>query len=237
MKYLKTYDKLFESNSTVITLEKESDWNLVNDSTTKIIVDYKCNKLHELPNSLQQLDCSNNQLTELPELPKHLTCLYIVNNNIEYLPELPNSLRYLFCWNNSIKEIIKLPESLIEFNCSKNKLTKLPELPNKLELLGCSNNNLTELPDFPKTLKYVYIGENPLNKLPNGISEETIKQQFKANKKWFNDNVITWIINKPTDYNILKDYLSEENKEKLENEHPEIISQNQFGMFGLKNQK
>ena len=212
MKYLKTY-KLFENNSNEIYIRSENDWNLVNDSTTKITIDYYCDKLHKLPNSLQELNCENNQLTELSLLPNSLQKLFLDNNQLKELPILPDSLQYLFC--------------------SINKLTELPKLPNLLQKLDCDNNKIKKLPNLPNSLQYLYCCHNPLEALPQGIT----KEYLKGNQiYWIKENAYKWIINKPEHYNLLKEYLSEEEKEKLEKEYPEIISQDQFGMFGLKNQ-
>ena len=151
MKYLKSY-KLFESNSSEIFLRSKKDWALVNDSTIKITINYKCNKL---------------------------------------------------------------PLSLIIMHCSYNKLTKLP--------------------DLPKTLQFLNFNVNPIEELPEGITEELIKENFNKNKNYVKENALKWVLKKPKHYILLKDYLSDKDKEKLEKIHPELISQDQFGFFGLKN--
>ena len=70
-----------------------------NEGTRKIILSnlkkytklkrFDCNfcnfvKLPDLPNSLTELYCSNNDLTELPSLPNSLIELYCDDNNLTY---------------------------------------------------------------------------------------------------------------------------------------------------------
>jgi len=214
MKYLKTYNKLFESNSTEVTLNSESDWNKVNDSTIYIVIDYNIKKWHKLPKNLEKLITFSDKLTSLPN-------------------ELPNSLKLLSCFSNYLKELPTLPENLKELYCQLNKLNKLPTLPKSLIKLRCNHNNLTELPKLPDTLSECVISDNPLEKLPEGITKELLIQN---DKDWIKKNALKWILNKPTDFKLLKDYLYKNELEKLEKIHPELISQDQFGFFGLKNE-
>ena len=166
-----------------------------------------------------------------------------INNTIETLHisyttntlhKLPKSLKRLYCSFVELTELPTLPDNLEVLACNDNKLTRLPELPKTLISLYCNNNLLTELPTLPKTLKYFEIHNNSLEKLPEGITEKLLLKI--NNKNWIKENALKWIINKPIDYNILKDYLSEEDKKELNKIHPELLSQDQFGMFGLKQQ-
>ena len=217
MKYLKTY-KLFERYiNGELYLYNPTDSYDVNDNISVIRLMYKTTMLDELPKKLKILDCKSNNgwLYRLPKLPPTLEELYCDNNVISRLPELPDSLKILSCYNN--------------------KLNKLSDLPEKLTNLYCENNNLKELPDLPESLKILHCYNNPLKKLPKGINNRLLEQN--NNNGWINENAYKWIIKQPNNYNILKDYLSNEEKEKLEKIHPEILSQDQFGMFGLKNDK
>lgn len=56
-------------------------------------------------NELKELDCSNNNISE------------IIN--------IPQSLIKLNCSNNKIKSLVKLPSYLKELKCQKNNLEKL----------------------------------------------------------------------------------------------------------------
>ena len=75
-----------------------------------------------MPPGLEELICSDNQLTELPELVNYfdktktfelsyLKRLECDNNKIDVLPKLPNKLKKLKCGNNRLSE---LPELLIQ---------------------------------------------------------------------------------------------------------------------------
>jgi Leucine-rich repeat (LRR) protein len=55
--------------------------------------------------SLEELDCSNNKITE------------IIN--------IPNTLKYLNCENNEITKLNNLPNNLTGINCKKNPLKEL----------------------------------------------------------------------------------------------------------------
>jgi len=122
---------------------------------------------------------------------------------------------------------------LLDLYCFNNHLTELPELPNSLNFLNCNDNLIKILPTFPKNLNYT-ISQNPLERLPNNITKEILNNQRRL---WIKENAYKWIMKKHSDYNLLKEYLSEDEINKIEKEYTEIISQDQFGMFGLKNKE
>jgi Leucine-rich repeat (LRR) protein len=90
----------------------------------------------DLPPSLKDFDCSNNNLTALPsQLPPNLTALNCANNQLTAIPyNLPQNIEYLNCSNNQLKQ---LPADI----------TTRPNL-----ILCCANNRLAVLPDMPLTL-------------------------------------------------------------------------------------
>ena len=69
----------------------------------------------ELPESLRELYCNNNQLTEFSKLPESLIELGCGNNKLTRLPELPGSLKELQCYDGIIidDDLIK---NLSKFN-------------------------------------------------------------------------------------------------------------------------
>ena len=69
--------------------------------------------LPDLPNSLQELDCSHNFLSILPTLPVSLKYLNCGNNLLSSLPDFPPNLR-----------IIKLNDKNIILNEEQIKLIK-----------------------------------------------------------------------------------------------------------------
>ena len=123
-----------------------------------------------LPGGLLELDCSNNDISELPGFvpmdpvktgwPGTLKVLNCSNNSITALPQpLPGGLEVLDCSNNEIAELpgfvpfdpfkTGMPGALKVLNCSGNEITALPQpLPGGLEVLDCSDNLITELPGF-----------------------------------------------------------------------------------------
>jgi hypothetical protein len=125
--------------------------------------------LPDLPDDVEELDCSGNGLRDLHNLPKFLTKLYCNSNHITLVPILSNCLVILCCNYNYITELPELSEinTLKELDCSNNRLTKLPALPKGLIKLFCGCNQLTELPDLPKSLKCLSCFHNHLTFLPN----------------------------------------------------------------------
>jgi hypothetical protein len=81
--------------------------------------------------NLISLDYSNKGLRSLPELPYTLIELYCGNNQLITLPELPN-IRDLYCNGNQLRVLPKLPETLELLICYSNQLRVLPELPASL---------------------------------------------------------------------------------------------------------
>ena len=81
-----------------------------------------------MPNTLTDLDCYGNNLTNLPELPNTLTKLICHNNNLTSLPELPNTLTVLNCGNNKLNSLPELPISLTYFNYKNINSEKIVKL-------------------------------------------------------------------------------------------------------------
>ena len=201
--------------NTLIDHNNRLNENIPNDviivnKRDKLIIDYKYNKLdlskvkckviyynnqegesiknHILPNSLNFLHCSGNQLTLLPNLPNSLKGLYCSNNQLISLPELPNSLEELRCSNNQLTSLPNLSNSLIELYCRNNNLKSLPDLPNSLQRLYCHNNELTSLPNLNTCFKG-YNEVDYINYDPN-YEESKIKFLLYYNgNKWVNSYI------------------------------------------------
>jgi len=126
--------------------------------------------------TLIQLNCSDNQLTELPDLSKcvSLNALNCYNNQLTELPDLSKcvSLKYLYCSHNQLTELPDLSKyvSFTYLYCDNNQLTELPDLSKcvSLKILICSGNQLTELPDLRPcvSLKDLYCSHNQLTEEP-----------------------------------------------------------------------
>ncbi len=119
--------------------------------------------LPTLPSNLEDLQCSNNQLSvsNLAGLPDNLEILNCKFNDLSTLPSLPQTLTLLECSNNELTLLPPLPQSLTRLYCSNNELTLLPPLPQSLTRLYCSYNELTFLPPLPPVLRAFDVSNNP----------------------------------------------------------------------------
>ena len=221
MKYLKTYDKLFESRGRMITLKSDEDFNKIDDSVTDLMFYYVPSKWPKIPDHIKEI----------------IICWKKDILNFENL-ELPKELREFECDHCDLEKLPELPKKFMKLRCHYNQLTKLPKLPRSLKKLECQYNKLTEIPDLPKDIKKCFFYDNPLERLPKGISKELLRENYYVSKDWFKDNMVKWLINEPNDYDLLKEYLTETQRKTFEENGPDGFgSMEQFGMFGLKNDK
>ncbi|PSH49546.1 hypothetical protein BA193_20035 [Yersinia pseudotuberculosis] len=130
-------------------------------------------ELPTLPNNLQRLMAICNQLRTLPDtLPEHLLSLYVASNKLERLPEnLPESLyRLNVCDNPSLQFPNNWPSNLMYLNIADCELTELPTLPNTLTELSADFNQLRTLPDtLPISLLRLSVTSNQLTQLPETL--------------------------------------------------------------------
>ena len=123
-------------------LHEIQEWINVADTSAWLHLDaLKLSELPPLPEELEFLSCTSNNLTHLPPLPQ-LRELVCSRNKLIDLPELPKSLEMLFCDNNNLTSLPTLPEGLLGLDCHNNKLRKIPLLPESLTGFECVNNNL-----------------------------------------------------------------------------------------------
>jgi uncharacterized protein (TIGR02145 family) len=98
--------------------------------------------------NLNDLRCSDNQLTSLLVLPFTLNYLDCSNNQISQICSTPMQLTYLNCSHNQLTDIVTywFGNYLSYFNCSYNQLTNLHVIGfiNLTELI-CNNNQLIGL--------------------------------------------------------------------------------------------
>ncbi|MEO8110130.1 MAG: T9SS type A sorting domain-containing protein [Ginsengibacter sp.] len=99
--------------------------------------------------SLTQLDCSNNQLTNLDvSFNTALTTLICGNNNISSLDITKNtSLTVLSCFGNHLTILdVSHNTQLTELDCSTNAISSLDVTANTaLNILHCSSNSLSSI--------------------------------------------------------------------------------------------
>ena len=78
-----------------------------------------------LPQNLEILYCSVNQLISLPTLPQNLKELYCSDNQLTLLPTLPQNLTKLYCSDNRLISLPTLPQNLKELNCVNNPIYEI----------------------------------------------------------------------------------------------------------------
>jgi uncharacterized repeat protein (TIGR01451 family) len=160
IEYFDDLTTLYSQNNSISTFSDLPNLlNTLNCSNNQLLA------IPEIPN-LYNLDCSNNQLSTLPVLPNSLIYLTCNNNQLMMLPNLPNSLQFLWCYNNSLQSLPVLPNSLLDLNFSGNNITSLFSLPNSLVNLRCSNNQLSSLPLLPNSLMHLSCSNNNIINLP-----------------------------------------------------------------------
>jgi hypothetical protein len=137
--------------------------------------------LPTLPKNLEELYCSDNQLSLLPNLSENLKILCCYNNQLTCLPTLTRfkNLKTLFCDNNKLTLLPTLPQNLKILCCYNNQLTLLPTLPQSLEELYCGDNQLRVLPNLPQNLEELDCFNNPIDEIVNNNSLIKIKQNIQ----------------------------------------------------------
>jgi Leucine-rich repeat (LRR) protein len=111
-----------------MTTEIETYLNSLSEDILKLNISSK--GIKSLPDltrfkNLEELDCSNNQLTSLPTLPQNLKILYCSGNQLSSLPMLSETLERLFCSNNQLTSLPTLPQNLKELYCYNNPIYKI----------------------------------------------------------------------------------------------------------------
>jgi Leucine-rich repeat (LRR) protein len=126
-----------------------------------------------LPESLELLSISYNELRSLKDLPRNLKKLRAYYNHITTIGPsgLPPGLIYAYLSYNSLKSATifrqPLPSSLVFLNLSNNCLKWLPKtLPDSLQTLVVANNHLTELPEtLPSQLRLLVVNDNRIRRV------------------------------------------------------------------------
>jgi Leucine-rich repeat (LRR) protein len=149
--------------------------------------------LNELPNlspTLEQLDASRNQLTQLPEnLPVNLKFLFVTHNQLTQLPEnLPVNLKFLNVFYNQLTYLpTNLPVNLKFLLLDNNQLTEIDEgqfqLLQHLKHLALNFNNIKQILYLPPSLEVLRIVGNPELEYicPTNATIEGLGQQTNNN--------------------------------------------------------
>lgn len=141
--------------------------------------------LPPLPDQLQLLDASDNQLNHLSSiaLPRHLIYLSISNNCLSRLPRLPAKLKHLFVDNNALTGLpIDLPKGLLCLNAAENKIALLHSLPDTLSYLNVNDNQLVCLPKLPTSLVHLFVDNNFIHRLPDHLPTTLNHVSFFGNR-------------------------------------------------------
>ena len=120
------------------------------------------------PTALFTLECQNNQLTSLDVNNTSMSVLEHLNCSGNKLTTLTlNNCRYLEelrCDNNQLTSIVfpaMVIESLKTLSCQNNQLTSLDKLPTPIESINCQYNKFTTLSiTGKKSLKELYCQNN-----------------------------------------------------------------------------
>lgn len=137
------------------------------------IANNNINKLSELPNNIEEIDCSGNCLTCLT-LSSRIKRLNCSNNKIKSI--FSDSLEILYCTGNLIEDINC--KSLVKLTCDNNRITMLNNVRNLL-YLNCANNNILQIPNIPYCQE-LYINGNQLKNISID-SKWTIKVLYAYN--------------------------------------------------------
>jgi len=92
----------------------------------------------------------------IPTLPDSLNSLNCGQNNLTHLPLLPSKLQILECSDNMITDLPELPPFLVELYCNGNELHCIPHLSDSVEVLYYGGNYINCIPNYPMNLTTIY---------------------------------------------------------------------------------
>ncbi len=169
------YNKKYNVRIRFIPVTADKLGKLLQDTSPDTLIIKQCglnNMNYKLPDTIRNLQLSDNRLTELSHIPTQTEFLDCSGNELKRLEGLPDSLRILICKHNPISTISfinnnPLSANLRELDCNYCLLTCLPDLPHTLQKLDCSQNlYLAKLPVLPVALKYLKCSMCVLTELP-----------------------------------------------------------------------
>ncbi len=108
------------------------------------------------PTPLITLSYNRQHLDTIPDIPEGIQKLDISFNNLKKLPKLPDSLLYLNASHNHRLDEIpeEWPPNIISINLDSNRLKKLGKnFPPSLKQLLCRHNRFTKTPRLPCSIK------------------------------------------------------------------------------------
>ena len=146
---------------------------------------YKCPKV-------KSLFCANNKITSIKGVPNIIDNLDCSQNLLTNLDDMPQLIKESFnCSYNLLENLKNTPLVKQHYNCSHNKLTTLKGLTtSKLNYLNCSFNNLTSFKYLPPFINILFIQNNNIKDFEYFMTE-TI--QFRTDLKYNLDELSTII--------------------------------------------
>ncbi len=159
-----TVQHLFCSNNTLTSISS------LKYLKNLLVFDCCCNKLTklpELPESVVEINCRNNNIKNTVNLQnyQYLRRLDISYNDLETLL-INSSIEILVCGNNRLTDISSNNISnLKKLVCNNNNLKKIQEYPN-LEILICHKNSLVNIMNYSKLLE-LHCSGNQLESISN----------------------------------------------------------------------
>ena len=132
---------------------------------------------------------SNNNLESLCNLPETIEYLDISNNQIRKIVRLPRSLTQFICSNNHLYELPYIPDTVERLRIENNFIKNLVNFPLHLKFFHCHHNNLPEhimkyLINNKKNLLTIgFIGANTLLNIDKSKANiELIKKELMLNR-------------------------------------------------------
>jgi len=163
-----------------VPMHGDLDFSLLKDRDFKHVTaitfehDGEVTSIQNIPDTIKKIECKKQMLTELHDLPESLEELDVTGN---YLQKLDTKslkfLKILRVSDNDLETLENLPESIEEIECDNNQLTKLDlaGLQN-LRSLHCSNNQLLVVANPPESLTDFKMENNPFVEISKDVDPE-----------------------------------------------------------------
>jgi hypothetical protein len=148
------------------------------------IIEYHTIQILSEINDIKILNISNKNIEGILNLEDYINLeeLYCSNNEITEIINVSNTLKYLNCENNKITKLNELPDNLTGINCKKNQLKELyypfnikpKKYPSNLTHLTLGHNFNQSIDNLPNLITHLTLGYNfnqPIDKLPNSITQ------------------------------------------------------------------
>jgi len=192
-------------NLEILNISKNEICEIIAFPPNSVFIDVwfcKLETIPDFPESLLQIDCSDNNLVSFGKINSSLRKINFSRNKFAVMPELPDSVKQINCANCKIENIDKIPPQLKKLYAKKNYIKSLNcELPLTLVVLDLSSNDLIEMPtltegivnvklsnnkisvlkDIPSSVEYLNLSSNDLTEMPI-LKEGIINVELYDNK-------------------------------------------------------